>query len=178
MPSGPSATSSPSTTDPSLQSRSAPSCAKQMQDNLSPVCACPVFKEVDTLPSSERQSAVHNRYRQLHLRQGRFEVSRHVIRAFRIMLVGTMRRRDVIEKGIEINTDCGVGILLDQKGCGCVPTKYRQKTGLHLLLPDPSADGRRAFVESWASRRDFKAMRCLLHFSSALLPNATGQGTL
>jgi hypothetical protein len=39
-----------------------------------------------------------------------------------------------------------------------MPAEYCQKAGLHFLLPDPFADGRRNLVEALATRRDFKGV--------------------
>ena len=57
-------------------------CSNQVQHDLPTVRTVPVLEYVNTLPGSQRKFAVHQRYRELYLGQGRFQVSRHVVRAF------------------------------------------------------------------------------------------------
>ena len=94
---------------------SGPLLADQVEHDLSAVRMGTVFEDIDTLPGPESQPAAYNRYRQLYLRQRGFQVSRHVIGAFRVMFVGTILRRDPIEVGLNVDTHCRVGVLLNKK---------------------------------------------------------------
>lgn len=139
----------------------------EVQDDLSTVRAYPVFEEVDALPGSQGEFAFDERDRQLHLGEGCLQMSRHVVRAFGVMPVGTGLGpglgREAIEEGLEVGAHGRIGVLLDQKRRGGVPAEDGEETGVHRLLAHPLVDGGRAFVEPLAPGCDFEDMRSLLH---------------
>ena len=114
-----------------------------------------MFEEVDALPGSEGKSAVDERDGELHLGERCFEMGRHIVRSFGVMLVGTGLGREVIEVGDEVRAHSGVGVLLNEEGRGGVAAEDGEQAGVHRLLLNPLVDGGRAFVEALAPRCDF-----------------------
>ncbi len=145
-----------------------------MQNDLSTMRADTVFEEVDALPGSQSEPAVYQRDRELHLGERRFEMSRHVIGAFRVMPVRSGLRREAIEESLEVGAHGGVGVLLDEEGCRGVAAEDGEETGVHALLPHPLVDGGGALVEALAAGGDFEGVCCLLHTFSDARRDATG----
>lgn len=138
--------------------------SEQVQDELSAVRSRTVFEKIDTLPGSQRESAIHDGNRELHLCERGFQVGRHVVRAFGIVLVGSVLRREAVEVRGDVEAHRGIGILLNEKRCRGVSAKQRQERGVHCLLAYPLCDGRCAFIQTFAPGGDLQGMCRLSQF--------------
>ena len=153
--------------------------ADQVQDDFSLVGADPVLEEVDALPRAQREMAVEDGNRKLHLSQGSFEVGRHVIRAFRVMLVGAVFRGDPVEVCLQVDAYGRVGVFLDQERRGGVPAEDRQEAGVDLLAGEPFLDGCGEVVKALAAGGEAKGLGGLLQgrsFYSKCFLNSMVQG--
>lgn len=134
------------------------SVTDEVQDDLAAVGAGAVFEEVDALPGSEGEFAADEGDRKLDLGERCFEVGRHVVRTFGVVPVGAGLGREAIEEGLEVCAHGGIGVLLNEEGCGGVAAEDGEETGVQALLPNPLGDGGGALVEALAAGGDFEDM--------------------
>lgn len=94
-----------------------------------------MFPKVDSLPRSERELRLRNGNAQVHRREHRPDVSRHIVAAFSGMLkepvsVGNEARKE----SLQVPPNFRVRVFLDQKGSGRVQNVNGGEPGLPALL--------------------------------------------
>jgi hypothetical protein len=128
--------------------------AEEVQDDLAVVGAGAVLEEVDALPGAEGGAAVEDGDREVDLGEDGFEVGRHVVGAFGVVVVGAVLGDEAIEVGLDVAADGGVGVLLDEERGGGVAAEEGEEAGLNVLAADPLGDGRGELVEAGAAGGD------------------------
>jgi hypothetical protein len=73
-----------------------------------------VLKEIHALPGTQRETAVHDGYRKLYLRQSCLQMSGHIVEPFVVVLVRPILWSEPIEVSSNVALYCRIGILLDQ----------------------------------------------------------------
>lgn len=108
---------------------------------MSRMCCSSMLKQVDALPCSKRRGPIDDRHGELHVRQCRAQMSRHIVRPFIIMVIAPrVFRRDPREIGFEVPPGGGRGILLDKKRSGGVLAKDCEKTCNDPAVMNPTQD--------------------------------------
>ena len=74
-----------------------------------------VFAKKNPLPGSQQELPIADRNRQGNAEQGRFDVSRHVIRPFAGMVVRERFRRDFVGKTIQIRRNVRIDIFIERQ---------------------------------------------------------------
>ena len=103
-----------------------------MHDDLAIMGVVPMFEEVNALPGAQRQRAAGNGNAYRNLRQSRFDMGGHVVRAFHgVDNPGHRRivrgRNKPCKECLQISLDIRVGVFLHQQGTGGVPHEKRQQ---------------------------------------------------
>ena len=123
-----------------------------------------MLKQINTLPSPQRQLPFMNRDRQLRLRQSRSDVRRHIVRPLRGMPVQPRVLRDQAREEIgQIGHYIGIGVLLNHQRRRSVLAKHGQQSGVCFVAAQPAFNLSSEIVQPFAVRRDVKLMSELLH---------------
>jgi hypothetical protein len=119
-----------------------PACLpQQMQHHLPLVRPAAMLEQIDTLPGAERRLAIDDRDGQLHLRQRRAQMRRHVIGPFVVVCIARgIFGRELLEKGLQIGPHLPGRVLLDQQRRRGVPAEYGEQPGSQRLTGHPTAD--------------------------------------
>jgi hypothetical protein len=104
-----------------------------VQGDLAPVRPPPVLEQIDPLPGPQRRPPAHHRNAQLHRRQRRADVARHVVRPLVIVPIPGPLRRDLLEEVGEVGPHLRGGVLLDQQRGGGVPAEQGEQAGGDVL---------------------------------------------
>jgi Protein of unknown function (DUF3309) len=72
-------------------------------------------------------------------------------------------RRDALEERLEIGANVASGVLLDEQSSGGVPAEQGQKSGLHLMGPQPTENMIGNFHKASRRCRDLKDVGKLPH---------------
>lgn len=89
-----------------------------------------VLTEVNALPRTERKFSVSNRYRHGASQNRRFQMGRHIVRPFVVMLIVGIIFRDVfIEIHFKILPDRRIGIFIDRERGRCVLDEHLTNAG-------------------------------------------------
>src|SRR6266702_1450431 len=116
----------------------------------------------------------------MHARQRGTQMRGHVVGTLVVVFVSArVFRGDGRKISLQIRAHCARCILLDQKGCGGVPAKERQKTGGHLLKADPGAHLFRDLLQTLAVGAQLEDVRNVAHGSTIQyrIPLLTGWAT-
>src|SRR6185295_8773890 len=93
-----------------------------MRRDLSRVWVCAMFPQIDSLPRAERKPSTIQWDAEVHARQGRPHVRRHIVLAFRRVLKKWIAvANEARKESLEVSADVRVCIFLDQQGRGSVP---------------------------------------------------------
>ena len=123
------------------------------------------FEHIDALPGSQGHSAAHDRNRKLHLREGRAQMRRHVVRSFIIVRV-TCRvfRRKLRKERFKIRAHFGGRVFLDQqRRSRCDGRRQSQGADVHGLRLQPLMYVPGDLQQPAPSRPDAQYRRCLAH---------------
>lgn len=114
--------------------------------------------EVDTLPGAERQSTVHYRNGDRRADKGRFDMGRHVVRAFEGMNdKWLIFRNDLVHEFFKILADIGIGILIDANARRCMSDKNIEQSVVRDIiqsLNDLTGDQVDAATAGWKGVMD------------------------
>lgn len=129
----------------------------QMCHDFSSVRSIPMFEKVNSLPCSERQTAILDRNVQADRQHRRLDMGRHIVRTFVCVgQVGHVRvgggRHEAREKVLQIGLNFGVGVFLNEERGGCVLDEQREEAvGFR-----PVADLPGEFIKTGAGGLDFE----------------------
>jgi hypothetical protein len=119
----------------------APSFADQMHGDFPVVGRAPMLEEINTLPGSQRESAIPDRNGAVHAGQGGADVRGHVVGAFVCVTVspGPLRRQ-AVEERLEIGANVRRRVLLNEQSGRGVPAEQGQEPGSHVVRSQPIED--------------------------------------
>ena len=111
-----------------------------------------MLPEVNPLPGAEYEAAVCYRDRQMHPRQYRADMGRHVVRPLLMVAIalGAAVGRKPIKGVLEIEPHIWVGVLLNGQRSRAVLTKQGEQSNLYLLGADPVGKVRGDRIQAWA----------------------------
>jgi hypothetical protein len=134
----------------------------------------PVFPQVNALPRSERQLARSERNAQIHRRQCRPHVGRHVIFAFSgVAEQGIAIRSQPRKKTLQIAAHFRIGVLLDQERRGSVLQMQRDQSILQLRFLQEFENLFGEVVKASSPRGDLDLVDDLLHSTQGTLKRWT-----
>jgi hypothetical protein len=108
-----------------------------------------MFPNVNALPGAQREAPIVERDAEIHRGQRGANVRGHIVIAF-----GGVNEEWVAvlhqagEISLEVATDVGVGVLLDQQRGGSVPEVQRDQAAFEIIFPRPFGDFVREFVQA------------------------------
>ncbi len=144
-----------------------------MQHDFAAVRPVAVLEKINPLPGAKRKPALPDRHADRNRSQGRFDMGRHIIRAFQRVgdpaHRGIVRRRhEAGEEHREIAPDIRIGIFLDKQRAGCVPDEDGQQAFIHAGLSHETRGLGCEFVEPLAMGGDgYCLLRHIFSFKQA-----------
>ena len=124
-----------------------------------------VLEEIDALPGTEHELAVHDRHRELHLGQGGFQMRRHVVRPLIVVFVESRASgRESVEEFFKVAPHGRRRILLDEQRGRGVTAEECEQAFARLLLFHPLAYIRGDFRQAAAAGADAENMGGLFHW--------------
>jgi hypothetical protein len=126
-----------------------------------------MLEQVNALPGAERRLAVHDRNRQLNLRQRRAQMRRHVVGAFVIVLITSLLfRRQLLEECFQIGAHFPGRILLnEQRRRGVLAENGEQPSG-DILRAHPATNLARDLHQTATSGANVENVSGLAHEQS------------
>ncbi len=114
-----------------------------------------MLEQINPLPSSQGEPAVHDRDGEVHVGQRRSDMGGHVVIAFVCMPISPrLLWRDAFKERLQIGADVPRRILLNEQSRRGVSAEQRQEPGPHLVGPQPIDNNACNFYEAWPRSRN------------------------
>ena len=91
-----------------------------------------MFAKKDSLPGSKCQTTVGNGNGKAATQQRRFDMSRHIIRAFASMHERQRLGCDMVHRSFKVPAHIGIGTFVDRQGCRGVLDEEMQKADAYI----------------------------------------------